>query len=266
VALDFAALGKAGADWDLSRLPAQVSIPDMRWKFKTAFRICGLVLLLLPAAAVWRAMAQTNAAVEITRPADNARFNPGADIRFDASVAAGAGGVQRLEFALDDRTVGAVSNAPYSFVWSNAPMGTYTLTARAIYSTGQLAESSPVHLRVYNALLTFGLDRVTFLEEHKLAGISLWQYAASLIYIFLAFYVSKFLDYLTRVWLKKWAEKTETKFDDLLLELLNGPTRIVAFVIFLRIGLDVFSWPALVQSWLNKAFTIVVAGTTPTPR
>lgn len=90
-------------------------------------------------------------------------------------------------------------------------------------------------------------------------GNELWKYLFSLIYIFLAFYVSKLLDYLTRVWLKRWAEKTETKFDDLVLELLNGPVKVVAFIIFLRIGLDVFSWPEIVQKFLAKGFTVIVA-------
>jgi MscS family membrane protein len=109
--------------------------------------------------------------------------------------------------------------------------------------------------------LTFGLDRVAILNRYKLFAIPLWQYASSLIYIFLAFYVSKLLDFLTRVWLKKWAEKTSTKFDDLLLDVLNGPIKIIAFVIFLRIGLEVFSWPALVQMILSKGFMIIVAWT-----
>lgn len=95
--------------------------------------------------------------------------------------------------------------------------------------------------------------------EWELWGNELWKYLFSLIYIFLAFYVSKFLDYLTRVWLKKLATKTETKFDDLLLELLNGPVKVVAFVIFLRIGLDVFEWPEMVQKILAKGFTVIVA-------
>ena len=90
-------------------------------------------------------------------------------------------------------------------------------------------------------------------------GNELWKYLFSLIYIFLAFYVSKLLDYLTRVWLKRWAEKTETKFDDLVLDLLNGPVKVVAFIVFLRIGLDVFSWPEMVQKFLTKGFTVVVA-------
>ncbi|MEO5802179.1 MAG: mechanosensitive ion channel family protein [Verrucomicrobiota bacterium] len=90
-------------------------------------------------------------------------------------------------------------------------------------------------------------------------GNELWKYIFSFIYIFLAFYVSKLLDYLTRVWLKRWAAKTEAKFDDLLLELLNGPVKVVAFMLFLRIGLDVFDWPPIVESVLSKGFTIIVA-------
>ncbi len=97
-----------------------------------------------------------------------------------------------------------------------------------------------------------------FLRYH-FWGNELWKYIFSLLYIFLAFYVSKFLDYLTRVWLKKWAAKTESKLDDLLLNLLNGPVKIISFVIFLRIGLDVFDWPPEVQNALSKGFTVIVA-------
>ncbi len=95
--------------------------------------------------------------------------------------------------------------------------------------------------------------------QYEFWGNELWKYIFSLIYIFLAFYVSKFLDYLTRVWLKHWTKRTETKLDDLLLELLNGPVKVIAFVIFLRIGLDVFQWPEAVQKILTKGFTVIVA-------
>jgi len=42
--------------------------------------------------------------------------------------------------------------------------------------------------------LTFGLDHVELLQRPFL-GRPLWQYAASLIYVVLAFYVAKFLDW-----------------------------------------------------------------------
>ncbi len=107
--------------------------------------------------------------------------------------------------------------------------------------------------------LTFGLDRADLLRDHTLFGEPLWKYLASLIYIFLAFYISKFLDFLTRVWLKKFAARTQTKFDNLLLEVLNGPVKIVSFVIFLYIGLGIFQWPPLIQKVFSKGLVIIVA-------
>ncbi|MCC7376117.1 MAG: mechanosensitive ion channel family protein [Verrucomicrobiales bacterium] len=107
--------------------------------------------------------------------------------------------------------------------------------------------------------LTFGLDEIPYLRDSKFLGIALWQYIASFIFIFLAFYVAKFLDYLTRIWLKRWAEKTETQVDDMLLELANGPVKVVAFVVFLHIGLSVFEWPPTVERWLASGLKIIVA-------
>jgi MscS family membrane protein len=106
---------------------------------------------------------------------------------------------------------------------------------------------------------TFGLDRVDFLRDNEVLEQPLWKYLASLIYIVLAFYVAKFLDYFVNVWLKRLAAKTETQYDDLLLQLLRGPVKVVAFVIFLNIGLGIFDWPLRAQAYLSKAFIIVVA-------
>lgn len=107
--------------------------------------------------------------------------------------------------------------------------------------------------------LTFGLDRVPFLQAH-LFGNPLWKYAASFIYIFLAFYVSKIIDWIVQVWLKRWTAKTKTNFDDLLLGLLHGPIKVVSFVILLHIGLNLFIWPAWVNNYISKALQLIVAG------
>jgi MscS family membrane protein len=106
--------------------------------------------------------------------------------------------------------------------------------------------------------LTFGLDHVPGLTVRVL-GNPLWQYLASLIYIVLAFYVAKLLDYVIQVQLRAWAQKTTTKFDDLLLDLLRGPVKIVAFVILLHVGLRVFAWPEWASSFISNALKIVVA-------
>lgn len=107
--------------------------------------------------------------------------------------------------------------------------------------------------------LVFYLDRVPGLREHTLLGQPLWKYLSSLIFILLAFYVSKILDFIVNAWLKRWTVKTATPLDDLLLEVLHGPVKMIAFVIFLHIGLTMFRWPAVVEEYLAKGFILVVA-------
>lgn len=107
--------------------------------------------------------------------------------------------------------------------------------------------------------LTFGLDNVAALNQHTFLEQPLWKYLASLIYIVLAFVVAWLLDWFVNGWLKRLAAKTETKYDDLLLELLRGPVKVVAFVIFLHIGLGVFDWPERAQNYLSHGLILIVA-------
>jgi MscS family membrane protein len=145
-------------------------------------------------------------------------------------------------------------------VWRAAAQNTNATSTAASASTNAAPkEIGHVGVQTPEWMLTLA-DHFPFLTKQWF-GNEVWKYLFSLVYIFLAFYVSKFLDYLTRVWLTKWAEKTTTKFDDLVLGLLNGPIKIVSFVIFLRIGLEVFHWPPLVQDGLTKGFKIIVAVT-----
>jgi MscS family membrane protein len=143
-------------------------------------------------------------------------------------------------------------------VWAAAQERTAPTTnaAPAATSTNDLASRLTQFDEDY---VSFGLNRFEVLRERTLFGQPLWKYLASLIFVFLAFYVSKLLDFLTRIWLKRLAAKTQTRFDDLLLELLNGPVKIVAFVIFLHVGLSVFQWPPVVEAVLSKGLIIIVA-------
>ncbi len=103
------------------------------------------------------------------------------------------------------------------------------------------------------------MDQFEFLCEHKPLGEPLWKYLASLIYIVLAFYIAKLIDFLANVWLKRLTAKTETELDDLLLEMLHWPVKVIVFVIFLNIGLGIFDWPARAQLYLSRGLIIVVA-------
>jgi MscS family membrane protein len=107
--------------------------------------------------------------------------------------------------------------------------------------------------------LTFGLNNLDFLSQHTFLEQPLWKYLASLIYIVLAFCVAWLLDWFVNVWLKRLTAKTESKYDSLLLNLLRGPVKVVAFVIFLNVGLGVFDWPARAQLLLSRGLIVVVA-------
>jgi small-conductance mechanosensitive channel len=106
--------------------------------------------------------------------------------------------------------------------------------------------------------LTFGLDRVPWMRE-TIMRIPLWQYIASFIYIFLAFYVSKLVDFWISGALKRWAARTRKRFDDIVLELFRGPIKVIAFVILLHLGLRIFSWPQWFADFLSKALRVAVA-------
>jgi MscS family membrane protein len=141
---------------------------------------------------------------------------------------------------------------------------TATNVAAGITNQSSLENSHKSSMNLHQILdntepLTFGLDRIEVLQSVWL-GNPLWKYAASLVYILLAFYVSKLIDWIVQVWLKRWTAKTKTNFDDLLLGLLHGPIKIISFVILLHIGLNLFIWPAWVNNYLSKGLQLVVAG------
>jgi MscS family membrane protein len=112
--------------------------------------------------------------------------------------------------------------------------------------------------QVRSSWASFGLDRIPFFHR-LLAGIPLWQYVGSILYIVLAFLVSRMVDYVVRVKLRSLARRTATQWDDLLLEILHGPVRVIAFVVFLHVGLRIYIWPDWMTHLLRVGLHIVVA-------
>ena len=106
--------------------------------------------------------------------------------------------------------------------------------------------------------LTFRLDRVPALRGSFL-GEPLWKYPASLIYILLAFCTAKLIDIVSFAWIKKLTATSRASFVDLLLETLRVPVKVVAFVIFLHIGLNVFDWSRTAKLYFSKGLILVVA-------
>ena len=116
----------------------------------------------------------------------------------------------------------------------------------------------PAGVLTNTAYLTFGLDRLETLQTRRF-GIPYYQYLASLIYVLLAFFAARLVDWIIGSLLKTWAKRTTTRLDDILLDLLHGPVKIIAFVIFLHVGLRVFPWPDWIENFISKALQVVVA-------
>jgi MscS family membrane protein len=112
---------------------------------------------------------------------------------------------------------------------------------------------------VDRAWMTFGLDHIPWLRLEVL-GNPLWQHLAFGLYIVLAYYISKLLDYLIQVQFRKWAAKTKTRLDDLLVELLRGPVKIITFVVLLHLGLRMFAWPDWAAAFISSGLKLIVAG------
>jgi MscS family membrane protein len=143
-------------------------------------------------------------------------------------------------------------------VWASAQEITNAVPAKSPTLAGGKSLLLP-ELNLPKDALTFGLDKIPFLVEQQPLGQPLWKYFASLIYIVLAFGVAWLLDFIINGVLKRITARTETKYDDLLLELLRGPVKVIAFVVFFHIGLGIFQWPAAAELFLSRTLIIVVA-------
>lgn len=154
--------------------------------------------------------------------------------------------------------------AAFWAVWANAQDSTNTpalQTRQEVFPTNVFSISTDLKntIKLYCEGHPALMKAVNFLSDNTFLDQPLWKYIASTIFILLAFYIAKLLDYIVNVWLRRLTAKTETKYDDLLLELLHGPVKVVAFVFFLQIGLNVFDWPEKSQIYLLRGFIIVIA-------
>ncbi len=84
--------------------------------------------------------------VTLTSPANNATFTAPAPIPLAASVANTS--PTKVEFYSGSTKLGEDLTAPYEFTWTNVPVGSYSLTAKAVLSAGGPLTSSAVAVTV----------------------------------------------------------------------------------------------------------------------
>jgi len=84
----------------------------------------------------------------VTAPASNATFVAPANIAITASASDTDGTIAKVEFYRDAVLLGTDTTSPYAFTWSNAPVGTYALTARAYDNAGGVTTSAVISIQV----------------------------------------------------------------------------------------------------------------------
>jgi len=85
--------------------------------------------------------------VRLSSPIDGAHFNLGSSINLTALVS-DSSRTSRVEFYVGDSKIGQDSGSPYSFSWPNPGVGSYSLRARVVDSSGGTRDSSSVVISV----------------------------------------------------------------------------------------------------------------------
>ncbi|MGC2238502.1 MAG: Ig-like domain-containing protein [Pyrinomonadaceae bacterium] len=87
----------------------------------------------------------------ILSPSNNQVFPAGSNILISSDRGNASWTISRIEFYADGNLLGSDTTFPYEFNWTNAPAGTYSLTAKAISPTRAPAASAPVSITVLPA-------------------------------------------------------------------------------------------------------------------
>ena len=89
--------------------------------------------------------------VSVSSPASGASFTAPANISIQAGASDSDGRVARVEFYRGTTLIGSDTTAPYAVSWTGAPVGTYTLTAKAFDDDGASRTSAGVSVNVRSA-------------------------------------------------------------------------------------------------------------------
>ena len=82
--------------------------------------------------------------VEITSPSNNASFEEGRVITINADASDADGTIEKVEYYNGTTLIGQELYEPYSLLWNNAPVGTHTITVKAIDNSGLFTVSAPI--------------------------------------------------------------------------------------------------------------------------
>lgn len=112
---------------------------------------------------VWIADAIANQSpiCSIIAPAGGASYTAPATINIGANAVDSDGSITRVEFYQGSTKLGEATSAPWSFTWSNVPVGSYKLTVVATDNSGASSVSFPVKVNVTPRPITVTADALT---------------------------------------------------------------------------------------------------------
>lgn len=91
--------------------------------------------------------------IAITAPLIGAAFHAGVNVPLAVTTSDPDGSVMSVEYFAGGISLGEVRGPPFSLIWSNAPAGPHTLTARATDNSGAWTTSAPRLFRVGGFML-----------------------------------------------------------------------------------------------------------------
>lgn len=99
--------------------------------------------------------------ISIVDPTSNTNFIPGSDITITAAAEDSDGSITKVEFFEGGNTkLGEVTEAPYTFTWTNVVEGDYTLTAKATDNEGGARTSLSTNITVRDQVNVTGVELV----------------------------------------------------------------------------------------------------------
>jgi len=86
--------------------------------------------------------------VSISQPVEGATFERPVDITLNATASDSDGSIAKVEYYAGSTKIGEAFAPPYAVVWTDAPAGSYALTARAYDDQNAISISTPVNIVV----------------------------------------------------------------------------------------------------------------------
>ena len=96
-------------------------------------------------------------AIAIVSPTNGTALQTPAVLSIKVDAGAGEAALKQVSYYADDDLIGRATNSPWGLSWTNPPVGSFSLFARAIDQAGHSTLSQPVQITVSNAAPTVSI-------------------------------------------------------------------------------------------------------------